>query len=90
MPDGYFIYNPEEDEKTYTLSPNTLFRFSDQEKSFVGANAENLEYTTTDKTAFSKYLETYAGGKPDIPFFFQLNEDQILAVSEISEIPSES
>ena len=90
MPDGYFIYNPEEDEKTYTLSPNTLFRFSDQEKSFVGANAENPEYTTTDKTAFSKYLETYAGGKPDIPFFFQLNEDQILAVSEISEIPSES
>lgn len=84
MPDGYYIYNPQEDLTMLHLDGDTSYSFIDWKWNFVKPSDPSNRYTTTIKTDFQKYLDTYTDSTPGMPFFFTL-EDGI--VQEIYEEP---
>jgi hypothetical protein len=81
MPDGYFINNPETETAEYNLTEETVYTFIDWHNDFV-AEGENLEFTTTNREDFIKYLETYENSEPGMPFFFELNGNDVVSVTE--------
>ena len=81
MPDGYFINNPETETAEYNLTEETVYTFIDWHNDFV-EEGENLEFTTTNREDFIKYLETYENSEPGMPFFFELNGNDVVSVTE--------
>lgn len=58
MPDGYYIYNPDEETVTWDLDGQTVYTFIDWNGDFTRSDYPE-EYTTTDVAEFQKYIGTY-------------------------------
>ena len=81
MPDGYFINNPETETVEYILTDETVYNFIDWYNDFV-EEGENRQFSTTNKEDFIKYLETYENSEPGMPFFFELNGNDVVSITE--------
>ena len=85
MPDGYYIYDNSDEEKTFYLNVETRYNFYDTGRQFVSETDENILYTTTDINDFLKKFDSDGDGDLDkTPFKIQVFEDgNVISVSEI-------
>ena len=81
MPDGYYIYNPDEETVTWKLDEQTIYTFIDWNGDFTGSDYPK-EYTTTDAAEFQKYIGTYEDSQPGMPFFFQIEDGMVKVILE--------
>ncbi|MCM1262907.1 MAG: hypothetical protein NC313_09310 [Butyrivibrio sp.] len=81
MPDGYYIYNPDEETVAWKLDGQTVYTFIDWNGDFTGSDYPE-EYTTTDAAEFQKYIGTYEDSQPGMPFFFQIEDGVVKIILE--------
>jgi len=81
MINGYYINNTEIDLKEYTLTQETVYNFIDWKNDFV-EEGENREFSTTNKEDFIKYLDTYENSRPQMPFFFEVADNEVISITE--------
>ena len=81
MPDGYYIYNPDEKNVVWELDMQTIYTFIDWNGDFTGSEYPE-EYTTPDVHEFKKYIETYDNTAPGMPFFFQIEKGVVKLILE--------
>ena len=81
MPDGYYIYNPDEETVTWKLDGQTTYTFIDWNGDFTGSDYPE-EYTTTDVVEFQKYIGTYEDSQPGMPFFFHIENGVVKILLE--------
>lgn len=81
MPDGYYLYNEDEETEQVTLKAQTEYSFLDWTREFGGTD-EDIRVITTDKKIFEKYLDTYTDGKPGMPFFLELDGRNVVRILE--------
>ena len=81
MPDGYYIYNPDQETIIWELNGQTVYTFIDWNGGFTGSDYPE-EYTTTDAEEFHRYIETYDDAEPGMPFFFQVEDGVVKMVLE--------
>lgn len=81
MPDGYYLYNEDEETEQVTLTVQTEYSFLDWTREFGGTD-EDIRVITTDKKIFEKYLDTYTDGKPGMPFFLELDGGEVVRILE--------
>lgn len=81
MPDGYYIYNSEQETVTWELTARTVYTFIDWNGDFTGSDCPE-KYTTTDIREFMKYIDTYGNAAHGMPFFFQVEDGAVTAVVE--------
>lgn len=81
MPNGYHINNSEIELKEYKLTKDTVYNFIDWKNDFV-EKGENREFSTTKKDDFIKYLNTYENSQPQMPFFFDIIDNQVISITE--------
>ena len=81
MPDGYYIFNSDEEVTIWKCNAETVYTFIDWNGDFTGAESPE-EYTTTDIEEFQKYIETYDNGEPKMPFFFIIENGYIKQIIE--------
>lgn len=82
MPDGYYIYNPDEQTEDYNLTDDTEYNFIDWNRYFVGQDASDQRYSTKSKEDFTKYIQTYENSRPGMPFFFDLKGNDVISITE--------
>ncbi len=89
MPNGYYVYNPDEEIKKFALTDETVFMFFDWSERFTDAN--DSRYTivdgrwikTSDVSIFEDYLTEYKTAEIKIPFKIKTNGDTLLSITEI-------
>lgn len=81
MPDGYYIYNPDEETVTWKLDGQTIYTFIDWNGDFTGSDYPE-EYTTMDAAEFQKYIGTYEDSRPGMPLFFQIEDGTVKVILE--------
>lgn len=81
MPDGYYINNPEIELDEFKLTEETVYNFIDWKNDFVEEGA-NREFSTTNKEDFIKYLSTYENSQPKMPFFFNIENNEVVSITE--------
>ena len=81
MPDGYYIYNPDQETIIWELNGQTVYTFIDWNGGFTGSDYPK-QYTTTDAEEFHRYIETYDDAAPGMPFFFQVEDGVVKMVLE--------
>ena len=81
MPDGYYLYNEDEETEQVTLTAQTEYSFLDWTREFGGTD-EDIRVITTDKKIFENYLDTYTDGKPGMPFFLELDGRNVVRILE--------
>ncbi|MBS6642827.1 MAG: hypothetical protein KH366_04520 [Clostridiaceae bacterium] len=83
LPDGYFIYEGDSETKTFTLTKDTVYHFIDWGRDFVDSeDFEDVKITTTSKALFVKYINTYEDARPGMPFFFRVNNGEVVSILE--------
>ena len=76
MPDGYYIYNPDE-------TTETNYTFIDWGRDFVDADLyEDLLISTTSRELFRSYLKTYRNSRPGMPFFLEVEDGTVKSILE--------
>ncbi len=81
FPNGYYIYNPDETTAEYTLTDDTLYTFVDWNRDFTDKDSD-IFVTTNSLDTFKKYIDTYEDSKPGMPFFFELDGDEVWSITE--------
>lgn len=81
MPDGYYIYNPDQKTTTWELNSQTIYAFIDWNGNFTGSDYPK-KYTATDIQEFQQYISTYENSTPKMPFFFQVEDGIVKIVFE--------
>ena len=81
FPNGYYIYNPEETTAEYTLTDDTLYTFIDWNRAFTDENEDMFVFTNSIED-FKKYVDSYENSMPGMPFFFELDGDNVLSITE--------
>ena len=81
FPNGYYIYNPDETTAEYTLTDDTLYTFIDWNREFTDKDSDMFVMTNSLDT-FTKYVNTYKESKPGMPFFFELDGDEVWSITE--------
>ena len=81
MPDGYYIYNPEQETVIWELNEQTVYTFIDWYGDFTGPDDSKV-YTTMNTEEFHRYIETYDDAAPGMPFFFQVEDGVVKMVLE--------
>lgn len=83
MPDGYYIYNPDQQPESWKLTRDTQYIFIDWGRDFVeDPEAEDIVICTQDQALFERYLAAYSQGRPGMPFFFEVEEGTVRRVVE--------
>ncbi|MDE6674558.1 MAG: hypothetical protein K2K19_07080 [Acetatifactor sp.] len=79
MWDGFYIYNPSEEQTIYTYSDEAVFTFIDWGGDFTGLPYPSF-YTTESLEEFQQYVEAYVDGW--ILLFFKVEDGTIQYVLE--------
>ena len=82
MPNGYLIYNPDENNEKYTLTEGTSYNFIDWGREFVDENAEDLTVSKANKEDFFKYIQPYIDKGSKVPFFFKFDGNNVISITE--------
>ena len=83
LPDGYYIYNPDHETETLSLSPDTMYTFIDWGRDFIDSDEfEDLYISTTSKALFVKYISTYKNSQPGMPFFLEIQDGKVKTICE--------
>ncbi len=69
FPNGYYIHNEDENTDEYTLSE-------------AEDDAGDLKISTKDSSVFEEYLKPYLENGSKIPFFFELDGNQVSSITE--------
>lgn len=81
FPNGYYIYNPDETTAEYILTDDTLYTFIDWNREFTDKDSDMFVMTNSLDT-FTKYVNTYKESKPGMPFFFELDGNEVWSITE--------
>lgn len=81
FPNGYYIYNPDETTAEYILTDDTLYTFIDWNREFTDKDSDMFVMTNSLDT-FTKYVNTYEESKSGMPFFFELDGDEVWSITE--------
>ena len=81
MPDGYYIYNPDETETVWKCNDKTTYHFIDWNGEFTGSDLPE-SYTTAFLAEFRAYIDTYDQSLPGMPFFFTVENGIVIDVLE--------
>ena len=80
---GYAIMDPEPDETVFPLAPGTVYSFIDWGRDLIDSDEpEDLTIVTETQALFARYLDTYEGGQPGMPFLFSLKNGAVVRVEE--------
>lgn len=80
---GYYIYNPDEGTSVYTLTPDTTYNFIDWNRDFTDSDDTGIvSISTTSIDDFIKYLNTYTDARLGMPFFFELDGNNVISITE--------
>lgn len=82
FPNGYYIYNADENTDEYPLAEGAEYNFIDWSRNFVAEDAEDIKISTKDGAVFEEYIRPYLEDGSKIRFFFQLDGDQISSITE--------
>ncbi|MEY8338231.1 hypothetical protein AALB16_09440 [Lachnospiraceae bacterium 62-35] len=82
LPDGYYIYNPDEEITELPLGEDILYEFIDWGRDFVTDEDESLKVITASQEVFIRYLDTYENSSPGMPFFFQIEDGKVRRIVE--------
>ncbi|WP_334076749.1 hypothetical protein [Paenibacillus sanfengchensis] len=82
MPNGYEIYNENEDVKSYLLADNTKFTFYDTSNLFV-KEEDDKKYITTDRQKFKTFLYRGEDVPMRTPFEVIIRGNKVISISEI-------
>ena len=82
FPNGYYIHNEDENTDEYTLSEDTEYNFIDWNRDFAEDDAGDLKISTKDSSVFEEYLKPYLENGSKIPFFFELDGNQVSSITE--------
>lgn len=83
-PNGYYIYNSEEDVISYELTDNTKYIFTDSKLLFVKEADSDRIYETSEKQEFlegSSY-QSISLDKQRIPYFIVIQDNQVISIRE--------
>lgn len=85
MPNGYSIYNADEEKQTFEITNETAYTFVDYNLLFVkNADGDRL-YTTTKKEEFILHLnKSYSDSPPaqKVPFFVEVKDGKVISITE--------
>ena len=85
MPNGYSIYNADEEKQTFEITSETTYTFVDYNLLFVkNADGDRL-YTTTKKDEFDLHLnKSYSDSPPaqKVPFFIEVKDGKVISITE--------
>ena len=81
LPDGYYLYNKDEETKKVILTDQTEYSFLDWTREFGGTDAD-IRVITKDQKIFEKYMETYTDAKPGMPFFLKMEGNTVIQILE--------
>lgn len=80
---GYYIYNLEEKTKEYLLTSDTVYNFIDWGRNFTDSDdPEKVNISTTDINDFIQYINTYTNSQPNMPFFFEIDGENVVSITE--------
>lgn len=82
FPNGYYIYNADENTDEYPLAEGAEYNFIDWSRKFVAEDAEDIKISTKDGAVFEEYIRPYLEDGSKIRFFFQLDGNQISSITE--------
>jgi beta-lactamase regulating signal transducer with metallopeptidase domain len=82
MPNGYYIYNPQNEEIEYEVNENTEYRFIDWGNNFASSDEDRFHYSTKDKEEFSEYLNTYTDKAAKVPFWITIKDGVVQIIEE--------
>ena len=82
FPNGYYIHNEDENTDEYTLSEDTEYNFIDWNRNFAEDDSEDLKISTKDSGGVEEFLKTYLENESKIPFFFELDGNQVGSITE--------
>lgn len=81
MPNGFYVYNPREDNLAMEVSEGTEYRFIDWNRQFKPLG-EDRNYTTKDKEEFHEYLKSYPDLAANIPFWIETKDGYVISITE--------
>lgn len=82
FPNGYYIYNADENTDEYPLAEGAEYNFIDWDRNFVAEDAEDINISTKDGAVFEEYIKPYLENESKNPFFFRLDGDQVSSITE--------
>lgn len=82
FPNGYYIYDADDNTEEYTLADGAQFNFIDWNRDFIEEDAEEINVSTNDRAVFEKYMEPYLENRLNILFFFTLDGEQVSSITE--------
>jgi beta-lactamase regulating signal transducer with metallopeptidase domain len=83
MPNGYSIYNADQEKQTFEITNETAYTFVDYNLLFVKNADGNRLYTTTKKEEFILHLnKSYSDSPPAHPFFVEVKDGKVISVTE--------
>ena len=83
MPNGYYIYNPREDNLAFLVNEKTEYNFIDWGNNSVGMDEVRF-YSTKDKDEFIRYLNIYSDNAAKVPFRIETKDGYVLSITEMS------
>ncbi|WP_105616370.1 hypothetical protein [Vallitalea okinawensis] len=81
MPNGYYIHNPSTDTVSFEITDETIYNFIDWGNDFTSQEADR-NYSTTNKSDFIKYLNTYSDDAAKVPFWVEVKDGYIISITE--------
>ena len=87
FPNGYTIIHKEQEEKTFELTDDTIYTFTDVYHFFISEPESNSLYTTTKKDEFLKHLGEYnlndvPLSKQTLPYFIEIKDGKVISITE--------
>ncbi len=86
MPNGYYIHDQDTETKSFELTDETVYTFTDYHLLFVGKPDSDRLYTTTKKEDFIQHLNTSFNnsftGEVPYPLFIEVKDDKVISITE--------
>lgn len=85
MPNGYYIHNPSNEKKSFELTDETSYTFTDYNLLFLENPEGRRLYTTTSKEDFIQHLTTSYSDNPPaqkVPFFVEVKDGKVISIIE--------
>lgn len=87
FPNGYSIIHGDNGEKTFELTDETIYTFTDVNNFFMSKPENNMLYTTTKKEELLKHLGEYNLNdnhlsEQNIPYFIEIKDGKVISITE--------
>lgn len=82
MPNGYYIYNPSTEIKSFEIGNDTVYNFVAFEHLSFMNEGDDRNYSTNKKEEFIEYLQAYSDEAASVPFTVEVKNGKVISITE--------